>query len=101
VAGLTVAFLVTLFELGCTGQVYVPTLLLIAREGHSSAAWFYLLIYNFLFVLPLIAIFSAAYFGVSASGLARLFRERVALVKILLTVLFLALGALLISRVFI
>ncbi|MFC2077025.1 cytochrome c biogenesis CcdA family protein, partial [candidate division KSB1 bacterium] len=77
VAGLTVAFFVTLFELGCTGQVYVPTLLLIARDGYSPSTLFYLLLYNLLFVLPLIVIFTAAYLGVSAEGLTKIFRERI------------------------
>jgi len=42
-------FLVTLFEAVCTGQVYLPTIILMTRSaGLKLTGWLYLLFYNFL-----------------------------------------------------
>lgn len=53
-------FLVGIFGFPCTGGIYLATLaLLSARETYLKGI-FYLLIYNLMFVLPLVIIFTAA-----------------------------------------
>jgi len=80
-------FLVTLLEAVCTGQVYLPTIILMTRmEGFESTGWLWLLYYNFLFVLPLLIVMIAAYFGLTWERLAGLTQKHLTLMKVLLGV---------------
>ncbi|MFH0910321.1 MAG: hypothetical protein V1918_02245 [Planctomycetota bacterium] len=89
--GLGVA--VSLLESMCTGQVYLPTIMFVARApGLRAEAVGYLLLYNGMFILPLVGILAAAYAGVRSDGLARLMRRRLGLVKLGMAALFAALG---------
>ncbi len=59
-----VGILVTMLESVCSGQVYVPTLVLLSKEFGAGSRWFgFLLLYNFMFILPLLFIFLAAWHG--------------------------------------
>lgn len=61
--GLGVA--VTLLESVCTGQVYAPVLLFMSRHSGDAMKYFLLLVlYNLMFIMPLIILFAAAYKGV-------------------------------------
>lgn len=51
-------------ELPCTGGPYLAITTLLA-QNFNSAGFYYLLLYNFIFVLPLLAIVLLAYFGAS------------------------------------
>ncbi len=53
---------VVLVELPCTGAPYFAVLALLA-QGSYAVAVPYLLLYNFVFVLPLIVVIAIAYFG--------------------------------------
>lgn len=78
-------FLVTLFEAVCTGQVYLPTIILMTRStGLQLSGWLYLLFYNFLFVLPLLIVMICAYFGLTWNTMARTTQRHLFLLKILL-----------------
>lgn len=55
-AAVVLGFLVSLFELPCTGTVYLAILSLLANKMTKLAAIPYLLYYNLLFVLPLLVI---------------------------------------------
>jgi len=78
-------FLVTLFEAVCTGQVYLPTIILMTRSAESNlTGWLYLLFYNFLFVLPLLIVMIAAYFGLTWHTMANTTQKHLFLLKILL-----------------
>ncbi len=79
-------FLVTLYELGCTGQIYLPTLYLMIRRGEGRGLLL-LLLYNGAFILPLIGVFLLAYRGLTSERLGNFFKEKLALVK-LMTALF-------------
>lgn len=74
----------------CTGQVYFPVIEGLAREEgrlfHASGLF---LFYNLLFVLPLILIFIATFFGVGSNKLASLSRRQLPLAKFDLGSLFL------------
>jgi cytochrome c biogenesis protein CcdA len=65
-AAIVLGFLVSAFELPCTGGVYIAVLGLIASRETQISAVPYLLLYNLIFVLPLFIILGLVYFGISA-----------------------------------
>ena len=56
-------FLVSLFEFPCTGSVYIVILALLSKQATQLIAINYLLIYNLMFVLPLLIILFGILFG--------------------------------------
>ncbi len=85
--------LVSIFELACTGQVYLPTIVFVT--GIAEMRWLavaYLLLYNVMFVVPLIIVFGVTYFGTSSQDLTRVFQENAGTVKLLTALLFALLG---------
>ncbi|MDR2692884.1 MAG: hypothetical protein LBB74_01550 [Chitinispirillales bacterium] len=80
-------FLVTLLEAVCTGQVYLPTIVLMTRSSDGSMkliGWLYLIMYNFIFVVPLLAVMVAAYYGMRWTDLSKMMQKRMTLLKLLL-----------------
>jgi len=66
-------FIVSLLELACTGQIYLPTIMFISTIPDLKAnALFYLLFYNLMFVVPLVLVFSFTYWGTSSAQWAAL-----------------------------
>jgi hypothetical protein len=63
-------------------------------RGSGSSAWGWLLVYNAAFILPLLTVFVISYKGISAARLARVFRERAAVVKLATAGLFLLMAVL-------
>jgi cytochrome c biogenesis protein CcdA len=68
--------LATIFELGCTGQVYLPTIVYLIKAGRSLKDCAYLLLYNLAFILPLILVFVGDYLGLGAKAAAEIFKRR-------------------------
>lgn len=98
-SALLTGFLVSILEAVCTGQVYLPTITFIMKTTQFKLqAWGYLLIYNLMFILPLLAVFLFALFGVTAGGFSRLLKKHLLAVKILMALLFFGLGVLLLWR---
>ncbi|MFP4363129.1 MAG: DUF1573 domain-containing protein [Spirochaetia bacterium] len=93
-ASASLGFLITLFELACTGQVYLPALVYMTRNEDSVQGYLYLLLYNVGFVLPLIIVFTLTFFGVSSDVLAKTFKKQTGTVKLLLALLFFAFAGL-------
>ena len=88
-------FLVTLLESVCTGQVYLPALALLAKQYPSSLKWLsYLILYNVMFIIPLLTIFAAAYAGTGLVTMLSWSKRNVVIGKIMLGVLFLGLAVL-------
>jgi cytochrome c biogenesis protein CcdA len=88
-------FLVTLLEAVCTGQTYLPTIVLMTRFSDGSLqliGWLYLIMYNFIFVLPLLAVMIAAYHGMTWDRLAKVTQNNLTLLKILLGIVMLGLA---------
>lgn len=83
---------VALIELGCTGQVYLPTIAWMISRGEGASPWLWLLIYNSAFIIPLVFVFVVSYKGVTAVRLAGAFRKRGALVKYATACLFIILA---------
>lgn len=99
-ASFTVGVAVSLIEAVCTGQVYVPTIVFIMKDPalRSKAIW-YLLLYNFMFVLPLVAVFLLSFAGFESGRFSALFKKHLGLTKILLALVFLALGLMLLFNI--
>ena len=90
-------FIVALLELACTGQIYLPTLIFISHVPELRAnALIYLLLYNFMFVVPLIIVFMFTYWGTTSQQWAELSKRNFGKVKLAMTILFFGLAILLI-----
>jgi cytochrome c biogenesis protein CcdA len=86
-------FLVTLLEAVCTGQVYLPTIILMTQaEGLKLTGWLYLLFYNFLFVLPLLIVMILAYYGLRWDDLSRTTQKNLPLLKTIMGVVLIGLA---------
>jgi cytochrome c biogenesis protein CcdA len=84
---------VSIIELACTGQVYLPTILFVLGVPELKArAALYLLLYNLMFVLPLVVVFLLAYLGTTSQQLAQFINRRAAAVKLATAGLFLVLA---------
>ena len=94
VASLATGFLVSLLELACTGQVYLPAIVFISKGNVQGTLL--LLLYNVAFIAPLCVIFTLAYFGLSSEALTRFFQKHVATIKFMLAGLFFGLFGLLV-----
>ena len=87
-------FLVSLIELACTGQIYLPTLAYMNQSAFSSRSLILLSIYNLAFVFPLTLVFLLFFLGLRHETIRRWYARRIVLVRILSAVFFLALGVL-------
>jgi cytochrome c biogenesis protein CcdA/glutaredoxin len=82
-------FVVSLIELACTGQVYLPTIVyVLSRPDLAAQAFFYLVLYCLMFILPLIVVFILAYFGTSSEQLGRFVNRHTAAIKLATGVVF-------------
>lgn len=84
--------IVSLVELPCTGQVYLSILSLMSQEGLKTQAHLYLLLYNFIFVLPLVIILFAAAWGLDINRLQDLRKDTRKTIKILIGLIMIILG---------
>jgi glutaredoxin len=100
-SALAVGFMVSLLEAVCTGQLYLPTIVFVLKEASLRArALFYLVIYNLMFILPLVLVLLLALFGVSSKQFESYARKHLGLVKLLMAAVFLALGIVLLRGLF-
>lgn len=84
---------VSVIELACTGQVYLPTILFVLGVPELQVrAGLYLVLYNLVFILPLVVVFVLAYFGTTSQQLGLLIHRHTATVKLATTGLFLLLA---------
>lgn len=100
IGALVIGFLVTLFEAACTGQIYLPTIVFMLNDPllKANAVW-YLMLYNLMFVIPLVAVFVLAYFGMGSSRFAQFAERNIVLSKILMSLFFIGLGVVLLAYV--
>ena len=90
------AFIVSLLELACTGQIYLPTIMFISTIPDLKVnALFYLLFYNLMFVVPLVLVFSFTYWGTTSTQWAALTQNNFGKIKMAMTLLFFGLAGLL------
>jgi thiol-disulfide isomerase/thioredoxin len=89
-------FIIAVCTVICTGQVYLPTIGYIMGIPELRAnAVFNLVLYNLMYILPLIGVFVLAFFGVTSERMAFLTQKYTGAVKLLTAVLFLSLAGLL------
>ncbi len=85
IGSITTGFLVTILEAICTGQMYVPYIVAMTQlESLRLKGFLFLILYNFLFVLPLLIVMVLAYFGLKWNDLAKKTQQNMVLLKIIL-----------------
>jgi hypothetical protein len=90
--------LVSLLEAVCTGQMYLPTIAFVLKvSALKIQAFGYLILYNLMFIVPLFAVFLFAFLGVSSGQFSQFMRRHVITIKIIMAILFFALGLILIT----
>ena len=93
------AVIITLLELVCTGQVYLPAIIyLTSIPQYRMTAYIYLAFYCFLFVVPLIVIFGMYYFGMTTLALKRFFKDNIVAMKVTMGVFFITLAVFMIAQ---
>lgn len=92
VAAFLSGVVVSVLELACTGQVYLPTIVYAMKSGADMALWF-LAVYNLAFILPLVVIFMLAWRGMRSDALVEFQQNHTSKVKFALGLLFFALFA--------
>lgn len=96
IGGFVIGAAVTALESVCTGQVYVPTLVMVAKEGGelSGRALRYVLLYNAMFLVPLVTVFVLTYCGLRTATFLEWSKRNVVVSKILLGLFFLVMAVL-------
>lgn len=92
---ITLGGFVAAVELPCTGGPYLAITAILA-QSFEMKAFLYLLLYNFIFVLPLLVILLMIYFGVSTLKLKRWRQEKRKWMNLASGLLMILLGSLLI-----
>jgi thiol-disulfide isomerase/thioredoxin len=96
-AAVASGFIISLLEFTCTGQVYLPTILFVTNiPSLRTSAIAYLILYNLMFILPLLIIFAIVYWGVTSEQLALFLKKRSSTIKLLTALLFFGLAGILI-----
>ena len=97
---LVIGFVISALELVCTGQVYLPTLTFVAGiEGMRAYALAYLLLYNLMFIVPLLVVFGCVYWGATSMQLGGILQRHLVAVKVGIGVLLFGLGTWLVLSV--
>ncbi len=90
---LAIGFAVSALELVCTGQVYLPTLTFVAGvPGMRMHAFWYLLLYNVMFVVPLLVVFGFVYWGTTSMQVGGVLQRHLVAVKLGTAMLLFGLG---------
>ena len=86
-------FVVSLLELACTGQVYLPTIIYVMSQPDlAGQAFFYLVLYCLMFILPLVVVFVLSYFGTTSEQLGQFINRHTSTIKLLTGLLFVGLA---------
>lgn len=89
-------FIIAVCTVICTGQVYLPTIgFVMGIPELRKNAIFNLVLYNMMYVVPLVGVFVLAFFGVTSEEMADLTKRHTGTVKLLTALLFFALAGLL------
>ena len=97
VSALIAGFLVSILEAVCVAKIYLPTIVFVLKTtGLKLRALNYLLLYNLLFVVPLLVILSFAIAGTTSDQFHKVLKGHLGIIKILMGVVFLGMGIFLI-----
>jgi cytochrome c biogenesis protein CcdA len=84
---------IALLEFVCTGQVLIPILAVIKNASPERfTAYLYLILYNIMFIVPLLLILGFFYFGYKSETFGEILRSRQGLIKILTAVFLFVIG---------
>jgi cytochrome c biogenesis protein CcdA len=85
---------ISLLEFLCTGQVYLPTIVVVYSSVPElqATAVLYLVLYNLMFIMPLIIIFALVYFGLGVERVQHFLDNNRAVIKLATAVLFFCLA---------
>ncbi len=83
-----IGVLVTVIESVCTGQVYIPTLVMLTKQCGAGIWFFYLLLYNFAFIVPLLIVFVVAWHGTNTLSFVKWSKRQLVYSKIALGMFF-------------
>jgi len=87
-------FVVSLIELACTGQVYLPTIMFVLSvPAMATQALLYLLLYCIAFILPLVVVFSLCTLGTTSQQLGLFITRHTAAIKSLTGLVFVGLAS--------
>ena len=90
---IVIGFVISALELVCTGQVYLPTLTFVAgideMRGNAIA---YLLLYNLMFIVPLLVVFGCVFWGTTSAQLGGVLQRHLVTVKVAISILLFGLG---------
>ena len=94
-AGL-IGFFVSVLELACTGQTYLPTVLFIVNtQGVQIKAIMMLMFYNLAFIVPLIIVFMLFFTGVTDKQLSVWLKKHAGKIKLATGIIFISMAVLL------
>ena len=97
---LVIGIVISALELVCTGQVYLPTLTFVAGiEGMRAHAISFLLLYNTMFIVPLLIVFGCVYWGTTSMQLGGILQKHLVSVKVGMGLVLFGLGAWLVLSV--
>jgi cytochrome c biogenesis protein CcdA/glutaredoxin len=93
VVAFATGFVVSLIELACTGQVYLPTIVYVmSRPELATQAFFYLFLYCLMFIVPLVVVFALSYFGTTSEQLGRFVNRHTSTIKLITGLVFVGLA---------
>jgi hypothetical protein len=96
-AAIMIGFIVTLLQSTCTSQVYLPTILFVTNvPSLRDSAIFYLILYNIVYILPLVTIFVIVYWGTTSEQLSFFLQRRTSTIKLFTALFFFGLAGILI-----
>jgi cytochrome c biogenesis protein CcdA/glutaredoxin len=88
-----IGFLVSLFLLPCTGGPYIVILGMLAKKSFDTQAILYLLVYNLIFVSPMVLISLAVYKGFDPQKAEEIRKKRLETLHLIAGVVMLGMGA--------
>jgi cytochrome c biogenesis protein CcdA len=98
-AAFVLGVLVGMFELPCTGGIYLAILSLLSNKMTMTEGIPYLLVYNIIFILPLVVILAIVAFGVSTERLDHWRIEKRRLIRFAMGAVMIVLGLVLLAEV--
>lgn len=91
--------IVSILEAVCTGQMYLPVIAFVLKTTRLKLEAFgYLVLYNLMFIAPLVIILLLGLWGVSSGQFSRFMHKHITSMKILMALMFFALGMFLLLR---
>ncbi len=92
--------LVGMFELPCTGGIYLSIISMISLKTNLAAGLWYLLIYNIAFIIPLFVIMGIVYYGIPPEKVEEWRLEKRRTLRLIIGIIMLIFAAYILAEVF-